>query len=201
MHRRLSLVKSKPTEDPILAEIWILLKAVPYIPWSGILRDEFFQILEAKQNLLDQNMQENFSTFTSYLFRTYFSVGQFSFLVNQNYAYFGDFGQDDLSNNSAEARNFCINSLFTTGRKTLSYFCQIMHKFKKQHFSERLFALRGNDLKYLRKRTPQQQRLFEERRSKSLTFARLSQDEQQNSLYTTLLDLASSAFQLKICKT
>ena len=189
MHRRLSLIQSKPTQNPILAEIWILLKAVPYIPWSGILRDEFFEILEAKQNLLEPNLQESFSTFTSYLFRTYFSVGQFSFLVNQNYSYFGDFGQDDLSNNAAEARNYCINSLFNTGRKTIPYFCQIMHKFKKKHYSERLFALRGNDPKYLRKRSPQQKKLFEDRRSKSLYFARLSQDEQKNTLYIFLLSL------------
>ena len=189
MHRRLSIVRSNPTEDPILAEVWTLLKAAPYIPWDGFLRDEFFQILESKQNLLEPNVQENFSDFTSYLFRTYFSTGQFSFLVNQNYSYFGDFGQDDLSNNSAEARNYCINSLFTTGRKTLTYFCQVMQTFKKQHYSERLFALRNNDLKYLRKRTPQQQKLFDERRSKSLCFARLSEDEQQNSLHTALLDL------------
>ena len=61
MHRRLSLVRSRPTEDPILAEIWTLLKAVPYLPWSDFLRDEFFQILEEKQMLLDKSVQENFS--------------------------------------------------------------------------------------------------------------------------------------------
>ena len=189
MHRRLSIVRSKPTEDPILSEIWTLLKAVPYIPWSASTRDEFFRILDAKQELLEPNLQENFSAFVAYLFRTYFNVGQFSFLVNQNYDYFGDFGQNDLSNNSAETRNFSINSLFTTGRKTLNSFCQTLVKFKKNHYSERLFALRGNDNKYLRKRSPQQQKRFEDRRSKSLFFARLSEDEQISSLYTVLLDL------------
>ena len=191
MFRRLSTVQSNPTKNKILSEIWTVLKACPYIPWSQELRDEFFEILEAKQRRLPQNIRENFSNFLSYLYRTYFSDGKFSFLVNSDYDYFGDFGQNDLSNNSVECRNYCINSYFTTGRKTLKYYCSTITQFKKDHYSERLFALRGNDLRYLRKRTPEQQQKFEERRSKSLSFARLSQDDQKTSLYIALLDLGN----------
>ena len=62
MHRRLSIVRSKPTEDPILSEIWTLLKAVPYIPWSISIRDEFFRILDAKQELLSLFVETTTST-------------------------------------------------------------------------------------------------------------------------------------------
>ena len=96
---------------------------------------------------------------------------------------------DDLTNNVVESKNYSLNSCFTRGRKTLGSLCSTNTKFRKKHLSDRFFATRKNDKRYLRRRDPKLIQRFERRRTLVSNFSNLDTFDQCQSLWQTMITI------------
>ena len=185
IHRHLAKIMARPTDNPILAQVWQVLKGCPYLPWNGLLKRRLIGLLNDQINSLPIRLHTQYREFISYYENNYMSNGMFTLLTQDSFWYFYH-GHDDMTSNTAESINYMVNSKFNAGRKTMTSVCNTLFNFKWHHCHARIRALEQNEARYFRLRSPQIIERWQKRRDFVNHFLELDNDERESQLWQVL---------------